>query len=99
MLYFLSEKMQLRSYSNSSANIMQQVITDHAHQPDFPKDYCNIASKKLLETLQGEGKKVRLQHSFKEDGDGHTFVIETQNDGSELILDPTYAQYDESYTQ
>lgn len=80
-----------------SIEAMKVVIDSLAHQPDFPDNYCNIASKDLFEVLHALGKDVRIQHSYREYGDGHSFVVEKKADGSELILDPTYAQYDPNY--
>lgn len=82
---------------SNSVKTMEWVIHLLSHQPDFPADYCNIASKHLFKVLKDQGKNVRIQHSYREIGDGHTFVVETQDNGKDIILDPTYAQYDQNY--
>ncbi len=82
----------------SSSDTMDMIIQSFSKYPNFPTDYCNVASKQLLTALCEQGKNVKIQHSYKEAGDGHTFVVEIQNDGKEVILDPTYAQYDPQYT-
>lgn len=81
----------------SSSDTMHSVIQSFSKYPSFPTDYCNVASKELFSLLQEQGKNVKLQHSYREEGDGHTFVVEITDDGKEIILDPTYAQYDLQY--
>ncbi|MFC2494700.1 MAG: hypothetical protein ACFNWZ_00645 [Candidatus Absconditicoccaceae bacterium] len=83
---------------NNSEEIMHRVIQKLSTQPGFPKDYYNIASKALLNALKAEGKEVRLQYSYTEEGKGHRFVVE-KREGEETILDPTYLQYDKNYPE
>lgn len=83
---------------NNSEEIMHRVIQKLSTQPWFPKDYCNIASKALLNALKAEGKEVRLQYSYTEEGKGHRSVVE-KREGEETILDPTYLQYDKNYPE
>ena len=83
---------------NNSEEIMHRVIQKLSTQPWFPKDYYNIASKALLNALKAEGKEVRLQYSYTEEGKGHRFVVE-KREGEETILDPTYLQYDKNYPE
>ena len=84
---------------NNSEEIMHRVIKKLSTQPWFPNDYCNIASKALLNALKAEGKEVRLQYSYTEKGNGHRFVVEKKEGGEETILDPTYLQYDKNYPE
>lgn len=42
-----------------------------------------------MNALKAEGKEVRLQYSYTEEGKGHRFVVE-KREGEETILDPTY---------
>lgn len=81
----------------TSVQCMQKTIDKFSKEPDFPHNYCNVASKQLLELLQNEGKDARLQFSYLEKGEGHAFVVEKLETGKEIILDPTYAQYDANY--
>ena len=83
---------------NNSEEIMHSIIKKLSTQPSFPNDYCNIASKALLNALKAEGKEVRLQYSYTEKGDGHRFVVEKRGE-EETILDPTYLQYDKNYPE
>lgn len=83
--------------SQSSQDIMHQIIDQLSHQPWFPVDYCNIASKALFQILEKQGKNVRLQYSHKKEGEGHRFVVEKILNWEEIILDPTYGQYDNEY--
>lgn len=77
---------------------VKQTINDLSNQPNFPVDYCNVASKHLFDILKENGKEnVRMQNSYREPGDGHTYVVLTDEDGTDIILDPTYAQYDSEY--
>lgn len=80
-----------------SIDCMERTIADLSRQPGFPHNYCNVASKQLLALLQEEGKDARLQFSYLEKGEGHAFVVEKLENGEEIILDPTYAQYDLNY--
>ena len=74
-----------------------QTVNDLSTQPGFPIDYCNIASKYLLNLLKNAWKtNVRLQHSYLEDWDWHTYVVETLKNWQDIILDPTYSQYDDN---
>ena len=82
----------------SSEKFMQQIIEKFSKQKDFPEGYCNVTSKALIDILRSEGKEVRLQFSYLEKGEGHRFVVEKDWD-KEIILDPTYAQYDKNYTK
>ena len=84
--------------AQSSEEIMHQVIEKFSKEKGFPEDYCNVASKELFDILKTKGKEVRLQFSYIENGEGHRFVVEKDWD-KETILDPTYAQYDKSYTK
>ena len=87
----MNHKSELQHY-------VKQAINDLSSQPNFPVDYCNVASRHLLNILKEDGKEnVRLQNSYKEAGDGHTYVVLTDEDGTDIILDPTYAQYDSEY--
>ena len=83
---------------NNSEEIMHRVIQKLSTQPWFPNNYFNIASKALLNALKAEGKEVRLQYSYTEEGKGHRFVVE-KREGEETILDPTYLQYDKNYPE
>jgi len=77
---------------------INKTITSLSSQPVFHTDYCNVASKHLFDVLKESGEKnVRLQHSYREPWDGHTYVVITEEDGTDIILDPTYAQYDSEY--
>ncbi len=79
---------------------INKTITDLSSQPGFPTNYCNVASKHLLNILKKSWeKKCRLQHSYREPWDGHTYVVITEEDGTDIILDPTYAQYDWDYPE
>ena len=51
-----------------------------------------------MNALKAEGKEVRLQYSYTEEGKGHRFVVE-KREGEETILDPTYLQYDKNYPE
>jgi hypothetical protein len=74
-----------------------ETIDDLSSQPWFPTDYCNVASKHLFDVLkQSWEKNIRLQHSYKEPWDGHTYVVISEN-WKDIILDPTYAQYDSEF--
>ena len=84
--------------AQSSEKFMQQIIEKFSKQKDFPEGYCNVTSKALIDILRSEGKEVRLQFSYLEKGEGHCFVVERDWD-KEIILDPTYAQYDKNYSQ
>lgn len=84
--------------TQSSEEIMHQVIEKFSKEKGFPEDYCNVASKELFDILKTKGKEVRLQFSYIEKGEGHRFVVEKDWD-KETILDPTYAQYDKNYTK
>lgn len=84
--------------TQSSEEIMHQVIEKFSKEKGFPEDYCNVASKELFDILKTKGKEVRLQFSYLEKGEGHRFVVEKEWD-KETILDPTYAQYDKNYTK
>ena len=84
--------------TQSSEEIMHQVIKKFSKEKGFPEDYCNVASKELFDILKTKGKEVRLQFSYIEKGEGHRFVVEKDWD-KETILDPTYAQYDKNYTK
>lgn len=84
--------------TQSSEEIMHQVIEKFSKEKGFPEDYCNVASKELFDILKTKGKEVRLQFSYLEKGEGHRFVVEKDWD-KETILDPTYAQYDKNYTK
>ena len=84
--------------TQSSEEIMHQVIEKFSKEKGFPEDYCNVASKELFDILKTKGKEVRLQFSYIEKGEGHRFVVEKDWD-KETILDPTYAQYDKKYTK
>lgn len=84
--------------NSDSEEIMHRVIQKLSTQPWFPNNYCNIASKALLNALKAEGKEVRLQYSYTEEGKGHRFVVE-KREGEETILDPTYLQYDKNYPE
>lgn len=87
----MTKKSELQHY-------VSKTINDLSCQPGFPTDYCNVASKHLFDVLKESGKKnIRLQHSYREPWDGHTYVILTDEDGTDIILDPTYAQYDSEY--
>lgn len=89
----MNHKSELQHY-------VKQTINDLSNQPNFPVDYCNVASKHLLNILKEDGKEnVRLQNSYREAGDGHTYVVLTDEDGTDIILDPTYAQYDWDYPE
>ena len=83
---------------NNSEEIMHDIIQKLSTQPWFPNNYCNIASKALLNTLKAEGKEVRLQYSYTEEGKGHRVVVENR-EGEATILDPTYLQYDKNYPE
>ena len=88
----MKDKSELQHY-------VTETINDLSNQPNFPTDYCNVASKHLFEILKQSGKdNVRIQHSYREPWDGHTYVVLTDEDWSDIILDPTYAQYDWEYT-
>ena len=77
---------------------LSEAISDLSNRPGFPANYCNVASRHLFDVLQESWEKnVRLQHSYKEPWDGHTYVVLTEEDGTDIILDPTYAQYDSAY--
>ena len=79
-------------------NYVSEAINDLSSQPGFPNDYCNVASKHLFDILKESWEKnVRLQHSYREPWDGHTYVVITEEDGTDIILDPTYSQYDSEY--
>lgn len=82
-----------------SKKILHNTISKLSKQPNFPDNYCNIASKILLETLTNCGKDVRLQFSYLEPWSGHTYLIERLSNWEEFIIDPTYAQYEEEYIQ
>ena len=84
--------------AQSSEEIMHQVIEKFSKEKGFPEGYCNVTSKALIDILRSEGKEVRLQFSYLEKGEGHCFVVERDWD-KEIILDPTYAQYDKNYSQ
>ena len=84
--------------AQSSEEIMHQVIEKFSIEKGFPEYYCNVASKELFNILKNKGKEVRLQFSYLEKGEGHCFVVERDWD-KEIILDPTYAQYDKNYSQ
>ena len=84
--------------TQSSEEIMHQVIEKFSKEKGFPEDYCNVASKELFDILKTKGKEVRLQFSYIEKGEGHRFVVEKDWD-KETILDPTYAQYDKKYAK
>ena len=87
----MTEKSELQHY-------VSETINDLSNQPGFPTDYCNVASKHLFDVLKESGEKnIRLQHSYREPWDGHTYVVLTEEDGTDIILDPTYAQYDSKY--
>lgn len=87
----MKEKSELQHY-------VTETIEDLSNEPGFPTDYCNVASKHLFDILkQAWEKNVRLQHSYREPWDWHTYVILTEEDGTDIILDPTYAQYDPEY--
>ena len=87
----MTEKSELQQY-------VTKAINDLSSQPWFPTDYCNVASKHLFDVLKESGEKnIRLQHSYREPWDGHTYVVLTEEDGTDIILDPTYAQYDSKY--
>ena len=87
----MNHKSELQHY-------VTETINDLSSQPNFPIDYCNVASKHLLDILQKSGKEnVRLQNSYREPWDGHTYVVFTDEDGTDIILDPTYAQYNQEY--
>ena len=87
----MKEKSELQHY-------VSEAINDLCSQPWFPNDYCNVASKHLFDILnQSWEKNIRLQHSYREPWDWHTYVVLTEDDGSDIILDPTYSQYDPEY--
>ena len=89
----MSQKSELQHY-------VKQTINDLSNQPNFPVNYCNVAAKHLLNILKENGKEnVRLQNSYREAWDGHTYVVFTDEDGTDIILDPTYAQYDWDYPE
>jgi hypothetical protein len=74
-----------------------ETTDDLSSQPSFPTDYCNVASKHLFDVLkQSWEKNIRLQHSYREPWDGHTYVVISEN-WKDIILDPTYAQYDSEF--
>jgi len=80
-------------------NYIWDVIKQLAFEPDFPYNYCNIASKKLHDKLKSDWYNVRLQHSYLDEWVWHTFVILTTKNWEEIIMDPTYSQYDARYTK
>ncbi len=76
-----------------------EAIKDLSEEPGFPANYCNVASKHLFDTLkQAWQNNIRLQHSYMEPWDWHTYVVLTDEDWTDIILDPTYSQYDPDYT-
>lgn len=88
---YMTEKSELQHY-------VSEAIHDLSHEPGFPTDYCNVASKHLFDILQQSWKSnIRIQHSYREPWDWHTYVVLTQEDWTDIILDPTYSQYDPRY--
>ena len=86
----MKKKSELQHY-------VTETIDDLSSQPWFPTDYCNVASKHLFDVLkQSWEKNIRLQYSYKEPWDGHTYVVISEN-WKDTILDPTYAQYDSEF--
>ena len=78
---------------------VSEAINDLSKEPGFPTDYCNVASKHLFDILKESGKdNIRIQHSYREPWDWHTYVVLTDEDWTDIILDPTYSQYDSGYT-
>ena len=77
---------------------VRETINDLSKEPGFPTDYCNIASKRLFDVLKKSWKEnIRIQHSYREPWDGHTYIVLTDKDWKDIILDPTYSQYDDEY--
>ena len=69
----MKKKSELQHY-------VTETIDDLSSQPWFPTDYCNVASKHLFDVLkQSWEKNIRLQHSYREPWDGHTYVVISEN--------------------
>lgn len=78
---------------------IDETINDLSSKPWFPTNYCNVAAKHLFNILMDAWEKnIRLQYSYTAPKDWHTYVVLTQEDWTDIILDPTYSQYHPEYS-
>lgn len=78
----------------------QQILKDFINQrkkekPGFPENYCNPASHELMKILADNGIETKKCFSYKTPWDWHTFLRDTEW----IIIDPTYEQFDNNYTE